>query len=65
MTEGSLKARQVEAAAKAIWARDWFFDADDAREWAKEPQSVKQSYTDLARRALVAAAQVREREAQR
>jgi hypothetical protein len=62
-----MKARQIEAAAKAMWARDWFYvDPDDqAREWDAEAKSVKQSYLDAARRALVAAAAVREREATR
>lgn len=63
MKADSVKARQIEAAARAMWARDWIIatDLEQERIWPQEPASVKESYRDLARRALHAAAVVRER----
>lgn len=63
MRPDSLKARQIEAAAIAMWARDWLIAAEgEERAWRDEPKAVKNSYRDLAMRALRAAAIVRERE---
>ncbi len=67
----SVRERQIEAAAVAMWNRDWGADATgpDAhsdsmgvpyRPWSRETDEVRRSYRELARLALQAGRRVRE-----